>query len=546
MQIEENTTTLPVYKPGNTIFDVIPGFVGTTVYKVSPIPTFSVGTTPFDGGVATASSLTGSTLKNCIIYCNNIAKEGLRLHDIVNPVFTNIVIKDSVEKGCVLGSLYPIGQGDWFVDKLYSIWDPDNNTIAARVTHNGTDYYCKLAHRASASTEPGVGVDWATYWAVETSFAGAGLANFNGEAFGEINKLFIINDTLGNTSHCLVIYQAIWFATIKQCGIVHQLGDGVQALAGDNYTLDRFFINQRSSEGTPILHSNGATVVANQLVIWDPDGVHFNGNLVTFNHQYPQDHSKLRIWYKAVADGTLTADATTDPNLTLVGNELDVCRPLVVYSTALDFRFQRGHCRNGTARIVNLQDSGVAAMDDLFVTGMGGNGASSYDTALGIDFKEMDPQHQFRILADVNSQFRVDYGNNATSFGNQASTVFANNELISSAGSYSFSGQQDKAPYNTKACTTYITDDTVLSRFQRIDGYQFFSGSHAVLGNISSDYELYFDSTDNYIPTYRNVSPDSLGALNIQNSHTTDTATYSVASSIFNDSNGNIATTDAS
>jgi len=34
------------------------------------------------------------------------------------------------------------------------------------LTHGGTPYYCTVTHTSSASTEPGIGVDWASYWTI--------------------------------------------------------------------------------------------------------------------------------------------------------------------------------------------------------------------------------------------------------------------------------------------------------------------------------------------------------------------------------------------
>ena len=38
--------------------------------------------------------------------------------------------------------------------------------VSAQVTHNGVDYICILSHTSSSSDEPGVGVNWQTYWEI--------------------------------------------------------------------------------------------------------------------------------------------------------------------------------------------------------------------------------------------------------------------------------------------------------------------------------------------------------------------------------------------
>ncbi|MHB9110746.1 MAG: hypothetical protein ACYDCO_27145 [Armatimonadota bacterium] len=50
-------------------------------------------------------------------------------------------------------------QGAWLTGTAYAI-TPDIDWV----THNGNSYACILAHTSGATTEPGVGVDWATYW----------------------------------------------------------------------------------------------------------------------------------------------------------------------------------------------------------------------------------------------------------------------------------------------------------------------------------------------------------------------------------------------
>lgn len=62
-------------------------------------------------------------------------------------------------------------KGAWLTSTLYKIGDG--------VQNDGSGYVCILEHTSGATTEPGTGVDWATYWSLLASKgdAGTGLAN---------------------------------------------------------------------------------------------------------------------------------------------------------------------------------------------------------------------------------------------------------------------------------------------------------------------------------------------------------------------------------
>lgn len=70
------------------------------------------------------------------------------------------------------GASGPVGitwEGAWVVSTVYSLNDV--------VSNDGSSYICILAHTSSASDEPGVGVNTATYWEVlaEAGLDGAGV-----------------------------------------------------------------------------------------------------------------------------------------------------------------------------------------------------------------------------------------------------------------------------------------------------------------------------------------------------------------------------------
>jgi len=52
-----------------------------------------------------------------------------------------------------------------------------------RVSRNGADYVCKVAHTASAATEPGVGASWATVWTLQTGTIAATIAWASGTVY---------------------------------------------------------------------------------------------------------------------------------------------------------------------------------------------------------------------------------------------------------------------------------------------------------------------------------------------------------------------------
>lgn len=60
-------------------------------------------------------------------------------------------------------------------------------TPASKVSNDGFNYVCILSHTSSASTEPGVGVDWETYWELETEkrYTLNGVVNA-GQPYGDV------------------------------------------------------------------------------------------------------------------------------------------------------------------------------------------------------------------------------------------------------------------------------------------------------------------------------------------------------------------------
>ena len=65
--------------------------------------------------------------------------------------------------GAGKGDFRSIGQGDWVTSTAYIIDDV--------VQNDGSSYICKSDHTSAAADEPGVGVNWTTYW---TLFASKG------------------------------------------------------------------------------------------------------------------------------------------------------------------------------------------------------------------------------------------------------------------------------------------------------------------------------------------------------------------------------------
>lgn len=64
-------------------------------------------------------------------------------------------------------------EGDWTTSTAYIVHDA--------VSNNGSMYVCKSAHTSSASTEPGTGASWATYWDLSVSKGDTGATGTAGE-----------------------------------------------------------------------------------------------------------------------------------------------------------------------------------------------------------------------------------------------------------------------------------------------------------------------------------------------------------------------------
>lgn len=81
--------------------------------------------------------------------------------------------------------------GAWLTATAYVVNDA--------VSNRGSSYICILAHTSGASTEPGVGASWATYWEVLASKGsdGAGTGNFVGPGSSTSGNLVSFGNTTG-------------------------------------------------------------------------------------------------------------------------------------------------------------------------------------------------------------------------------------------------------------------------------------------------------------------------------------------------------------
>ncbi|MHB9027079.1 MAG: hypothetical protein ACYC7E_23330, partial [Armatimonadota bacterium] len=134
-------------------------------------------------------------------------------------------------------------QGAWLTATAYAI-TPDIDWV----THNGNSYACILAHTAGATTEPGVGVDWATYWQ-QLSEKGAPGDPMNWRSAWVTGTAYVAGDGVNR------------LGSSYYCKLGHTAGAANEPGVGASWTTYWDYIAQKGTDGVAgrtVLSGSGA------------------------------------------------------------------------------------------------------------------------------------------------------------------------------------------------------------------------------------------------------------------------------------------------
>lgn len=179
-------------------------------------------------------------------------------------------------------------RGAWLTATAFSVNDGTSN--------GGSSYICTQAHTSGASTEPGVGGSWATYWNLLAfkGTDGAGTGDVTGQASSVDNEIALFSGTGGKT-----IKPATTTGVLKATsGVI------AAAVSGTDYAP--------ATSGTSVLKGNGSGGFSAAVAGTDYASLSFTTIAVSGQSNVVADSAGDTLTLAAGSNITITTDAATD------------------------------------------------------------------------------------------------------------------------------------------------------------------------------------------------------------------------------------------
>jgi len=535
--------------PNVSTLRAMPGFSDKTLVKLVPELTYTIGTTPFDGGVPTSWGLDNIRFGGFTIDCNLNAREGLRTTDIETGEIYDFHIQSPTEKGLVLGSYLGMSISTWESDRRYSHWDSENDKIAHRVRYGNSVYYCKVTHDSTGGNAPTVEGISTTEWGYEGTWdavlaAGKGeikLNNgFGGNHYSVFRNFSVTCRDFGVKAHCVVVYQSLWYSDMHTFSILHHEGDGFQFWNGDHVKLRNGWTagtvaisSYRARHGQEIQEGEVVSWADDETFAWDEQVfTHSPYNQVTFASRNIYDQTHLRKFFKCnnthTLDSATEVDADNNSNFDFIGYETDTCRGMYFspyannyhvegIAAGLDTIFFEDRFRvDRKERMVDLYETGMDCGIDFL--GRPFNGTHQ--------FTELDCQYETRFVADPASRVRIDNANTIQN-GKHVGPVFTNKRELGHASDYirggaTGDGQVEKAngthpnrPALTGAASTFISDNGKHIRLYALSPFNYFYYAfqdEGFLGDLSADWNVELDPVNYNLRFQKLLGPGCISA----------------------------------
>jgi hypothetical protein len=446
-----------------TTFRALSGFTGTTVVCFAPIPTYSTGTIPQDGGDVLSRDLGGSAFKGIYLDCNLVAPIGLRWFNTAMSELSHYYIYNFTEIGAIIGGWFQNGIRAWKADHWYSAHDFANFKTAQRVSNGGSVYYCILPHQADQDDdEPGVGANWETYWTLEGD-VGAVPALMKYCEAGQVG-FAAIDSFLLSTEHPTadgVWFLAWWYSTLTNGGVYVRGGDAVFFGTGDNCTFQNVW-----SANELVGWKSGKAVSTGQVVIYDPNGAfyhdpgtgEYNLGLIEQNDIY--DTTLNAEIYEVIGDGNLGATPGTDPLLSFLGYDKDCARAFAATSEASNLKFiATNFAVPGSFVGKTYSPASVKPVSELGYDIYGSQHAQ-YPVAGAYQLISVDPQRDSRFILDDGVIFFFDNGFGVNIGGSGfANAVFSNTRKDTEAALHRIAPADPNNPLQTGFSAHYYNTD---------------------------------------------------------------------------------------
>lgn len=179
-------------------------------------------------------------------------------------------------------------RGAWLTATAFSVNDGTSN--------GGSSYICTQAHTSGASTEPGVGGSWATYWNLLAfkGTDGAGTGDVTGQASSVDNEIALFSGTGGKT-----IKPATTTGVLKATsGVI------AAAVSGTDYAP--------ATSGTSVLKGNGSGGFSAAVAGTDYASLSFTTIAVSGQSNVVADSAGDTLTLAAGSNITITTNAATD------------------------------------------------------------------------------------------------------------------------------------------------------------------------------------------------------------------------------------------